>query len=186
MKTLKTNLTYLLSAAIGVLTFVLFAIPYLSIYASLLGNSASEGINGYQVLDLWDSGFAGVMSSLLQVLVLVSAIALLAFGACGLLKAFGILKAFPETLGGIESKKIAHFGLIGYAILNALLLVFLIIFTSSNSDGNELISAGVSLSAGIFVTLVLAIGAAVTPVVVEKLSKKAAPAAEEAPTATEE
>lgn len=186
MKTLKTNLSYLLSAAIGVLTFVLFAIPYLSLYVDSFLGGASEGFSGYKVMDLWDGGFSGVMSSLLQILVLVSAILLLAIGVCGLLKAFGILKAFPETLGGIESKKIAHFGLIGYAILNTLLLVFLIIYTSSNSDGNELISAGVSLSAGIFVTLVLAIGAAVTPVVVEKLSKKAAPAAEEAPTATEE
>lgn len=171
MKTIKTNLTYLLSAAIGVLTFVFFAIPYLSAYVNSVLGGASEGFSGYKVMDLWEGGFAGIMSSLLQILVLITAVFLLALGVCGLLKGFGILKAFPDAFGKLESKKLAQYGLYAYTGINALLLVFLIIFTTSNSDGNNLLSAGFSLSAGIFITLVFAIAASVTPFVVHKLAK---------------
>ena len=178
MEKIKSNLAYVGCAILGLLNFILLAIPYISSYYSYdLGEwggkqSSSDGISGYKVMDLWDGGFSGVMSSLVQLFVLIGGIALLAWGVLGLLKAFGIFDKFPDRLGNIESKKIAEFGIFGLAGLNVLLLVFLIILSATNSEsyseyGMES-SAGIRLSAGIFISLVITVGAAVALKILEK------------------
>ena len=93
-------------------------------------------------------------------------IALLAWGVLGLLKAFGIFDKFPDRLGNIESKKIAEFGIFGLAGLNVLLLVFLIIFSATNSESYS--EYGMEGSAGIFISLVITVGAAVALKILEK------------------
>ncbi len=178
MEKIKKNLTYVFCAGLGLINFILLAIPYIASYYSYdLGEwggkqSNSTGISGYKVMDLWEAGFSGVMSSLIQLFVLLVGIALLAWGVLGLLKAFGVFDKFPDKLGNMESKKIGEFGLFGLAGLNVLLLVFLIIFTATNSEsyseyGYES-SAGFRLSAGIFISLVLTAGAVVALKILEK------------------
>ncbi len=178
MEKIKSNLTYVMCAGLGLLNFILLAIPYIaSFYSYDLGEwggkqSDSEGISGYKVMDLWEGGFSGVMSSLIQLFVLLGGIALLAWGILGLLKAFGLFGQFPDRLGKFESKKIGEYGLFGLAGLNLLLLVFLIIFTAANSEsyseyGYES-SAGFRLSAGIFISLVITVCAVVALKVLEK------------------
>ena len=178
LEKLKQNMSYVFCGILGLLNFILLAIPYLSSFYSYdLGEwggkkSESEGISGYEIMDLWEGGFSGVMSSLLQLFVLILGIGLLAWGILGLLKALDILPQFPDKLGGLESKKLGEFGLFGIAGLNVLLLVFLIIFSASNTEtyseyGMES-SAGIRLSAGIFISLVLSVGAVVALKVLEK------------------
>ncbi len=178
MDKMKSNLTYVVCAALGVFNFILLAIPYIASYYSYdLGEwggkqSSSDGISGYKVMDLWELKFSGVMSSLIQLFVLLVGIALLAWGVLGLLKAFGIFDKFPDRLGKFESKKIGEFGLFGIAGLNVLLLIFLIILSATNSEsyseyGMES-SAGIRLSAGIFISLIITVGAAVALKVLEK------------------
>ena len=178
MEKMKSNLAYVGCAILGLLNFILLAIPYISSYYSYdLGEwggkqRGSDGISGYKVMDLWEGGLSGVMSSLIQIFVLIGGIALLAWGVLGLLKAFGIFDKFPDRLGNIESKKIAEFGIFGLAGLNVLLLVFLIILSATNSEsyseyGMES-SAGIRLSAGIFISLVITVGAAVALKILEK------------------
>ncbi len=181
---IKNNLTYVFSAGLGLLNFILLAIPYVAVFSKLNyggyggSNSHSEGISGYNTMNLWKYNSIALelknetMPSLLQILIFVLGICLLAYGVCGLLKAFGVFEKFPDKLGKIETKKLGEFGLYGFAGLNVLLLIFLIVFAATNtySESEMGISAsrGFRMSAGIFITLIFAIGAVVALKILQK------------------
>ncbi len=171
---IKNNLSYVFCAGIGLLNFILLAFNYVSAFAdykSGLGgylSDWSEGVSGYKVMDLWDGGFSGVMSSIIQLLILLLGIALLAWGVLGLLKAFDIFPKFPDKIGSLESKKIGKFGLFGIAGLNVLLLIFLIILSVSNTEKDDYVTAGIKLSAGIFIALIITAGAVAALILLEK------------------
>ncbi len=166
---LKSNLEYVFCAGLGFLNFILLAFPYAaSFWKYDLGSwggkqAGSEGISGYELLKLWEGGFGGVMSSLIQLLALLLGIGLLAFGVCGLLKAFDILPQFPDQIGPFKSKKLGEYGVFGMAGLQVLLLLFLIIFSIANTerenDYGYTSEAGIRLSAGIFIALLIYAGA---------------------------
>ncbi len=174
MEKIKSNLTYVACAILGLFNFILLAIPYIAAYYSYdfgkLGGkeSDSEGISGYKVMDLWDGGFSGAMSSLIQLFILLLGISLLAWGVMGLLKAFDLFEKFPDEIGKFESKKIGEYGLFGLGGLNTLLLIFLIIFSASNKEKNDYGSSGVRLSAGIFISIIITVGAVVALKILEK------------------
>lgn len=162
---LKSNLDYVFCAGLGFLNFILFAFSYAASYWEYdLGSwggvqSSSLGISGYQLMKLWEGGFGGVMSSFIQLIIFLAGLGMLAWGVCGLLKAFDILPQFPGRIGKFDNGKITEYALFGMAGLQVLLLVFLIIFTASNSESAYGTSAGIRLSAGVFVTLVVYGGA---------------------------
>lgn len=164
--TLKKNMTWFVCGGLGILNYILFAIPYISSYKEIGDNeSFSNGVSGYKIMDMFNTDHTGVMCSFLQILVLIVSIGLLAIGVFGLLKEFGIYD-ITSVVKQIELKKFAQYGLYAYAGLNILLLIFLIIFCISNSRsdsifGIEISSSGFSLSAGIFITLILSVGAVV-------------------------
>ncbi len=182
MNKLKSNLTYVICAVLGLLNFILLAFNYVKAYSeSNLGyGNYSESMSGYRILKIWgndsyyfkDAKFGGVMSSTFQLFILLLGIALLAWGVLGLLKAFGIFEKFPDKVGKLESKKIGEFGLFGLAGLNVLLLVFLIVFTASNSEKISehgiTVEGGYKLSAGIFIAIIFTVGAAVALKLLEK------------------
>ena len=173
MDKIKKNLTYVFCAGLGLLNFIFLAFNYVASFAeysySGLGEySQSYGVSGYKVMDMWELKFSGVMSSLIQLFILLLGIALFAWGVLGLLKAFGVFEKFPDNIGKLESKKVGEFGLFGLAGLNVLLLIFLIILTASNTEKNEYGSAGIKLSAGIFIALIFTVGAVVALKVLEK------------------
>ncbi len=160
----KSSVTYLCCIALGLLNFVLFVIPYLSVFVEMFGDTVSEGVNGYDVMDLWEGGFSGVMSSLFQILVLVVGVIMLAYGVCGMLKDLGVFKKFPDKIGKCSAEGLGFIALLVHAILNVLLLVFLIIFCATNTESAEGVgSAGIRLSAGIFVALALSVVAVFMP-----------------------
>ncbi len=172
------NLSYVFCAGLGLMQFILLAIPYVaSFYSYDYGSyggkgSDSEGISGYKVMDLWDGGFGGVMSSLFQILLLLLGIAMLAYGVLGLLKAFGMFDKLPDKVGKFSTKKVGEFALYAYAGLNVLLFIFLIILCASNTESESsygyTVSAGIRLSAGIFITLIFAVGSVVAKILLEK------------------
>ncbi len=187
---LLANISYGLCAVLGFLNFILFAFPYAASYYSYdLGEwggkqSNSAGISGYEVMKLWDGGFGGVMSALIQIALLILGIAMLAYGIYGLAKAMNFISAdiIPENL---VSKTYAKYALYAYAALNVLLLVFLIILCVTNSESESELGftakGGIRLSAGIFITLVFGVGS----VIAEKiLPAKLGAADENAPTVT--
>lgn len=167
MDMIKKNLNWLLCAALGVLQFILFAIPYFAVFvdAGTFG-SQSENFSGYTVIDLmgddkWEefSGFGSVMSSITQILILITGIVLLAIGAIGLLKEFANVD-ITDMLGNLNLKKVSEYGIYAYGGLNVLLLIFMIIFTASNTESFGGYTLGIRFSAGLFITLVIA-GAAI-------------------------
>ena len=158
MNVIKKNWAYFCCVVLGLFNFILFAIPYVAAFVetkSWVGDlSYSEGISGYRVMDMWDGGFSGVMSSLLQIFILILGIVLLVLGVLGLLKAKNICKVLPDKLGNVESKKAGEIGLLVMTILNVLLLIFLIIVTAQNTEKYEGGAAGIKLSAGIFLAII--------------------------------
>ncbi len=181
---LKRNLEYVFCAGLGFLNFILFAFPYAaSFWKYDLGSwggkqSGSEGISGYELLKLWDGGFGGVMSSLVQLIIFLGGLGLLAFGVCGLLKEFGILPKFPDQIGSFKSKELGELALFGMAGLQALLLVFLIILSIANTERESeygyTSEAGIRLSAGIFIALLLYVGAVACLILLRKKMPTAA------------
>ncbi len=167
---LLSNLAYCFCAALGLLNFIFLAFPYAaSFYSYDLGqwggkSSGSEGISGYEVMKLWDGGFGGVMSAIVQILLLILGIAMLAYGVYNLLKKLDILAVdvLPEKYCSAVYAKLA---LYGYAALNVLLLVFLIILCATNTESSSELGytakAGIRMGAGVFITLVFAAGAVV-------------------------
>lgn len=181
--TIKKNLIWFLCAALGVLQFILLAIPYFAAFAEGYGQSMSEGFSGYKVMDLWDGGFGGVMSSITQILILILGIVLLAIGAIGLLKAFDVVD-LTDKLGKLNLKDLAKKGIFAYGGLQVLLFIFMIIFTASNTETESFmgvtVSAGVRFSAGLFITIVI-VGAAIAAMI---LVPKKFPVDEDAPSVT--
>ncbi len=165
-----SNLAYLCCSGLGLMNFILFAFPYAASYYSYdLGqwggkSSSSVGISGYGVMRLWSGGFGGFMSALVQLTLFLLGLAMLGYGAYCFLKAIGVIK--PDILPATLCKKAyAELAVYAYAALNILLLVFLIILCASNSESESdygfTASAGIRLSAGIFITLIFGVGAAV-------------------------
>lgn len=170
----KNNLTYLFCAGIGFLNFILLAIPYITYYHSYSNGSGkwtteSTGESGYRVMDLWGQGFGGIMSSVIQILVLVVGISLLAWGIMGLIKELGYFKAFPDSIGKIRSAVLGEIGLFIIAALNILLLIFLIVLSvSSRTYITSLYKSGIGLSAGVFVSIVITVGSVVALKLLQK------------------
>ncbi len=163
------NLSYWLCGCLGLLQFIFFAIPYITAYVDY-GYEITEGVAGYRVLgEMWDLNFSGVMSGILQILIFILGIVMLAYGVCGILKSFGIFEQFPDEFKGISTKKYGEFALYGYAGSNFALLLFLIIVCATNKETDSYygMEAGIRLSAGIFLTLIFSIGAAVALKVLE-------------------
>ena len=185
MNVIKKNWAYFCCAVLGLFNFILLAIPYIAAFADYGFVSLTEGISGYRVMDMWDGGFSGVMSSLLQIFILILGIALLALGVMGLLKAKGVCKALPDKLGKFESKKVGEIGLLVMTILNVLLLVFLIIVTVQNTEGDSSGRAGIKLSAGIFLAIIFWAAAYVGGKLIAKKANSE-PATETAEEKTEE
>ena len=180
MNIIKKNWAHFFCAVLGLFNFILLAIPYVAAFMKTEGwleMSVSEGISGYKVMDMWDGGFSGVMSSLIQIFILILGIALLVWGVLGLLKAKGICKVLPDKIGNFENKKISEMGLLAMAVLNFLLFIFLIIVTAVNTEKYAGGSTGIKLSAGIFLAIIFWTAAYVGA---KLLDKKSASAVEEA------
>ena len=179
LDTIKKNLVYSLCAALGVLQFILFAIPYFAAFVSGYGQSESKGFSGYKVMDLWDTGFGGIMSSIVQILILIAGIALLGIGAIGLLKAFDVID-LTDKFGNLDVKDLGKKGIFAYGGLQVLLFFFMIIFTASNTESMLGMKAGFRFSAGLFITMIF-VGAAIAALIVVP---KKFPVDENAPSVT--
>ena len=165
---IKQNLSYVLCAALGLLTFIVSAFAYAVVEVNFYG--ANKSYSGYNLLgDEW-SAYGDVVSTLstaavFQVIILIFAGLMLAYGACGILKAIGAFNQFPEAIGSVKTKLIARVALWVFACLNVLQFIFLVMgVTDGAFDG----VADFRLSAGIFISLILSLGAAVAEFFLDK------------------
>ena len=122
------NLSYIFCTGLGLFTFILFAFPYLKLrLRDGIFTSVGGTANGYNVLAMFDYEFAGVMCSILQILVLLLAVLMLAYGIIGLVFAFVKDKKNPIKIGIITSHTLSQIGMLIYSALNAIILIFLIV-----------------------------------------------------------
>ena len=170
---IKSGLSYICCAFLGTFHFVFMAFNYLSVYTRYDGESETYPIaTGYQLLspgDLGDMGDMGdrgeisgmglaVFGIILQVLLLLVAVALMAYGVIGILKTFGVVKFLPDKLGKMKTSLLANIALLGYAGLTLLMFMMLGIFALLNSYSESIfgytIEVGVSLGAGLWLALI--------------------------------
>lgn len=149
------NLSYFFSAGLGLFTLIIFAFPYLKmrmkedIFTVVLGTA-----NGYSVMGLFDYKFAGVISSILQILILSIAVAMLVYGIIGLLCVFVKDKKSFLKIGTMKSQTLVEFGMLIYSALNALLMIFLIIICAQyNQDFVERTSMKLITSIGVYLAM---------------------------------
>lgn len=184
MDKIKANLSYVLCTCTGLLFFVLSAFRYFVMFASnkeaykfdVISERARMtfgSVNGYKLMNMelfedledmmkLDAEFFGKLASVFQILIMVAAVALLLYGALGLLKAFGQFDQFPNQIGNVETKKIANIGLLVFAGMNVLLFLCLIIFTSANTETEDETRQGLCIGAGMILSVLLSGVAAVS------------------------
>ncbi len=166
------NLSYIMCAGLGLLNFIFLAIPYVASFMKDASNDFSMNVSGYALMSAWDAGAGGVLSALVQIFVLIFGLMMLGYGICGILKMCGVFDQFPDKIGAVKSKQLAEIALYIFLGLNALLLIFMIILTATNTETVEeygySMSAGIRFSAGIFISLIFTIGAIVALKVLEK------------------
>lgn len=155
---IKQNFSYILCAAMGLFTFIFYAIPYVAAFMESEWGSETETISGYRVMSEFfnDLGFSGVMCALLQIFILIVAVGALAYGVIGILNSFEVIKV------GFVKKSYANIILFAYTVLNFLLLIFLIIVTATNTETDETweIAYGIRFSAGWFITFIFGLASA--------------------------
>lgn len=178
LEKIKANLNYALCAFLGAFHFVVLSFNYISAFSKYGGERDSNPMwNGYKMMsfgefDGCNAQWLAVINGILQILLLILAIGLLAYGVMGLLKAFGQLNQFPGKIHGIDSKALAGLGLLGYAAITALLFILMIIWSIANTEsmswGGEKIKIGVRVGFGMYFALVLGGLMAAAPIVLPK------------------
>jgi ribosomal protein L7/L12 len=114
---IKQNLIYFFNAGLGVLAFILYAIPYVTIKSP-----RTRTFNGYRIIGrLFSVGLEGPICSIIQILTLILGISMLVYGILGILKALGIVSIIPDKIGKFEDKRLGFIALIVYAGLNLVL-----------------------------------------------------------------
>ncbi len=172
-----SNLSYWLCACLGFSYFIIMAFPYMKDYRYYGERTIVYKISGYQTMGLFDSNFVGVILSIVQIICCLFAVAMLAYGVCGILKSFGVI---PQFL----SKQYGAIALYVYLGLNAFLYVIISIFrvllTAGVFDDNYY---NVNMGVGVYLTL----GSAIVATILYKYVQKNADITEEdevAPKAT--
>ena len=139
---IKKNLAYVFLAALGITNFIWFAIPYIT------------GMNAYDIMswgfDLGTFGF--VMAAIIQIFALIGTIAVLGLGI------FGLALVITDKTVNFDLKKIAKLALAIMAAMSVLMLLFIIIAIEGFNG----------ISAGVFIWLVVCVGAFVAEYVLDK------------------
>ena len=179
MEKIKANLSYILCASLGLFHFIFMAFRFLSAFYKYDGERESyKFCNGYGLMKF--SNFKGsdgsalaVFAGLLQIILLLLALGLLAYGVMGLLKGLGVFEQFPERVGKFPAKKLAELAMLGYvatlALIFMILLVWCLVNTNTSKWGSYKFRSGVTLSWGMYVTLLLSGSVAACPFVLPML-----------------
>lgn len=171
---LKANVSYIVCAFLGMFHFVMMAFKYIAAFAKYEGKHEVEGLfNGYQMMKFADlkgseAGALAVINGILQILLIVVAVALLAIGVMGILKAFGVFKQFPDKLGNLETKNIAVLGLLGYVAITLLMFILLLIWCGVNTESVMGYKVGLCADFGAYFALFFGAALAAAPIVLPK------------------
>lgn len=171
---------WIFCAGMGLVNFILLAIPYMTLRYMGLGytGGASQltyavtksGVSGYAVLG-WTTGGAFGAACAFQIMALIVGLAMLVFGVLGILGALGYVR-LPEKIGAVRLKQIVRILFVAFIVLNVIELFCLGAVQAKFSDtvtyGNETFKTGYFLSAGVFLTLAVSAGAFVAMIMLSK------------------
>ena len=171
---MKKIVSHVLAIFIGAFTFISFSFNSLTTFVKVgkeyvLKDSQAK-INGYELMKLWDTEFAGVMTSLFQVLIVVAAVLLVIYGVIGLLKEYDVFKC--ECADKYINGKYSLMGLMIYAGLNVLMIVFVLIYCGQNKVTYGESSAGVKACFGLFIPLILSVASVAVAILLNKGKKE--------------
>lgn len=138
---LNKLLPYIVSAGLSILTFLYLLFTYVKFDLGLISTTAS----GYDCLNLFDTNISGIMLSIFLILLILVAVALLAFAVLGMLKELKVISF--ETKNNL---KYNEWGLMAYTILSGLIMVFTIAYVASSAINK--------IGIGSFIGLVLGVG----------------------------
>ncbi len=174
-----SNLSFFFCAALGHLALFFFALPYAVGFYEVEGfaaESATYPLSGYEVMsEFWDLGFCGVMSALLQILILLTSLTLLVYGVFAVLKVFLPIRVLDNLY---ENRKLPVVALIVYAGLQTLLFFFMIILSIVNTETESGLGykaqTGIRLGAGLILSFLFAIGCSVASIILQNKFSAAA------------
>ena len=179
MEKIKSNLSYILCASLGLMHFIFMAFRFLGVFVKYNGEREGEKFcNGYGLMKLGsfegsDGAFLAVFAGLLQIVLLLLAIGLLAYGVMGLLKGLGVFEQFPERVGKFDAKKLAELAMLAYVATLTVILMFLLVWCLLNTEtskwGSYKLRSGFSVGWGLYVTLLLSGSVAACPFVLPML-----------------
>ena len=154
---MKKMISHVLAIYIGIFTFISFSFNSLTTFVKVgkeyvLKDSQAK-INGYELMKLWDTEAAGVMTSFFQVLIVVTAVLLVIYGLAGLLKEVYVIKC--ECAAKYFDFKYSLIGLMVYAGLNLAMIVFVLIYCGQNKVTYGESSAGVKACFSLYLPLIL-------------------------------
>lgn len=174
MDILKKNYKAFTAAFLGLFHFILLAIPFVSAFAKMGGESESQSVSGYTCLGSHMGELSGGIFLLIaQILFLIAAIGLLLIGAYMLVSAFlGDKINLPQSFGPISPTYLYTWIHLGYAAAGVLMFLATVIVSIANTETQELfgytMSAGISIGFGSILGFVLSAGSFVGVFLLEK------------------
>lgn len=141
---LKKLLPYIISATLSVLTFLYLLFTYVKYDLGLISATAS----GYDCLNLFDTNISGILLSVFLIVLILVAVALLVFAILGMLKELKVISFQTKN-----NQRYNEWGLLAYAILSGLIMVFTIAYVASNTMNKIGIGSfiGLFLGVGVYV-----------------------------------
>lgn len=171
---LKRNVKTLLCLFFGAFHFVFMAMPYVSAYAKMDGETQiGFKYNGYKAMSFerMEGIDLGGFLAFLQIVILIVAIIVLLIGIYSFLKEFCGTE-LPSQWGNIDVNKVVNIAIRVFNVLMVVLFVFYIIMWIANYESEEYfgyeISGGVRPAWGVVVYTILSIASFVSLIVLPK------------------
>ncbi len=183
MAFIKKHFYGLVAAGLGVLQFILLAMPFANAtVTSFWGGTQTVTANGYETLS------GGTAYSVFLVISMIVGILLMLIGAYALVRSLAV-PSLPDGFGKFHVNKICKFALWGFGGIVLLTLTIGLIEALDASASAYGIQARAGIGAGCWLYALLAASGAAAPIVLEKVGFFAdpaeAPAPEAAPVAPE-
>ncbi len=165
-------------AAVGFLHYIFWVLPFVAGtkmktgYRDSYGSSyimyntskvvSSYSYNGYEAMDLWYLRNEAVFTSILQILSLLCSVAMIVISCLGILKFFGVIRAFSNKAG----KHTARALLITYTFINVVAMITSFIARYGTRDSNYCYTSYNQITAGPIVIVTFSVIATVVAFVV--------------------
>lgn len=149
MSVLKKNLKSFVAATMGLLHFILMALPFRSVKLKVVSATRSS-VSGYKCLSAGEITGGG-FQVFCEILALLAAIGLLLLGSYLIVRAFLKNDKLPKQ----PFSKIMNFVHLGYAASCFLVFVSCVIVALANSSSTEAFGATISLKVGLGIGVIL-------------------------------